>query len=84
MIDLLHDANCPVSGNGGSYNNGPLCTEGRKEKIDADCRISVSFQKCHQKPKTDVDHNMHILEHCKIKDKPYWKQNTKENRFMID
>lgn len=29
MIDLLHDANCPVSGNGGSYNNGPLCTESR-------------------------------------------------------
>ena len=65
LKDSLHDADSPVSGNGGPDDDGPLRAEGREEEVKADCGVPVSLKEGHQKPKANVDHHMHILEHWK-------------------
>lgn len=65
LKDSLHDADPPVSGDGGPDDDGPLRAERREEEVKADCGVPVSFKEGHQKPKANVDHHMHILEHWK-------------------
>ena len=65
LKDSLHDADSPVSGDGGPDDDGPLRAERGQEEVKADCGVPVSLKEGHQKPKANVDHHMHILEHWK-------------------
>ena len=48
-----------------SYNCTPLGDESSDEEVVAYSTITILLQEGHQETKTDIDHNMNVLEHYK-------------------
>ena len=49
------------------HDGTPLSQECGDEEVVADSTIAILLQEGHQEAKTDIDHDMNILEHCEKK-----------------
>lgn len=69
VVILLVQTNCKVSISGRTRPNpaankqGPLENVGGDHKIKSNTTVAVSFEKRHQKAKTNEHHTMHIHKH---------------------
>ena len=53
----------------GSRDDGtPLSNERGDKEIVADSTVAILLQEGHQEAKTNIDHDMNILEHCESKE----------------
>ena len=43
---------------------GPLDRKGGQEHVECNTSVAIATKECHQKPKTNKDHHMYILEDC--------------------
>lgn len=47
------------------HEEAPLQAEGSQEQVDAHAAEAISLEERHQEPKTNKDHDMDILKHCR-------------------
>ena len=52
------------------HDGTPLSHKSSDEEVVADCTIAILLQEGHQESKSDIDHNMNILEHCEKRKDP--------------